>query len=137
MQTLEQIKDRIMTALPGAQVEIVPNASPANQPSLLLDHGHARATARFLRDAPDLRFDYASNASGVDWPEKSVKEKIRVKKMVDGVEKEAEELVERKTPGFLEAVYHLYSMALDHGPGGAALAHAGLAQLRVSGAGDF
>jgi NADH-quinone oxidoreductase subunit C len=36
--------------------------------------------------------------------------------MIDGVEKEIGELVERKTPAFLEAVYHLYSMALGHGP---------------------
>jgi NADH-quinone oxidoreductase subunit C len=52
----------------------------------------------------------------VDWPEKTVKEKVKVKKIIDGVEKEAEELAERKTPAFLEAVYHLYSMALGQGP---------------------
>ena len=45
MQTLEQIKARVDAALPGARLEIVPNASPANQPSLLLDHGHAREIA--------------------------------------------------------------------------------------------
>ena len=45
METLEQLKARIETAAPGAQVEIVPNGSPANQPSLLLDGGHARAVA--------------------------------------------------------------------------------------------
>jgi NADH-quinone oxidoreductase subunit C len=69
-----------------------------------------------LRDDPALRFDYASNATGVDWPEKTVKEKVKRKKVVDGVENETEELVERKTPAFLEAVYHLYSMALGRGP---------------------
>ncbi len=116
MQTLEQIKDRIMAAFPGARLEIIPNGSPANQPSLLLDHGQAREIATFLRDDPALRFDYASNVTGVDWPEKTVREKINVKKIIDGVEKETGELVERKTPGFLEAVYHLYSMALGHGP---------------------
>ena len=36
--------------------------------------------------------------------------------MIDGVEKETEELAERKIPGCLEAVYHLYSMELGHGP---------------------
>jgi hypothetical protein len=37
METLEQLKTRIVAAAPGAQVEIIPNGSPANQPSLLLD----------------------------------------------------------------------------------------------------
>jgi NADH-quinone oxidoreductase subunit C len=32
------------------------------------------------------------------------------------VEKEVEEVVERKRAGYLEAVYHLYSMELKHGP---------------------
>jgi NADH-quinone oxidoreductase subunit C len=115
METLEQIKARIEGAV-GAQVEIVPNGSPANQPSLLLDRGRARAVAEFLRDDSELRFDYASNVTGVDWPEKTIKEKIKVKKMVAGLEKEVEEAVERKTPAYLEAVYHLYSMARKHGP---------------------
>jgi NADH-quinone oxidoreductase subunit C len=116
MQTPEQIKDRITAAFPNAHLEIIANGSPANQPSLLLDHAHARQIAKFLRDDPQLRFDYASNVTGVDWPEKSVKVKIKVRKIIEGVEKETEELVERKTPAFLEAVYHLYSMANGQGP---------------------
>jgi NADH-quinone oxidoreductase subunit C len=116
MQTPEQIKDRILAAVPGAHLEVIPNASPANQPSLLLDPGRAREIATFLRDDPELRFDYASNVTGVDWPEKVVKEKVTVRKIIGGVEQEAAELVERRIPGFLEAVYHLFSMALGHGP---------------------
>ena len=116
MQTLEQIIDRITAAFPDAHLEVIANGSPANQPSLLLDHIHARQIATFLRDDPQLRFDYASNATGVDWPEKSVKVKIKVRKIIEGVEKEAEELVERNISGFLEAVYHLYSMANGQGP---------------------
>jgi NADH-quinone oxidoreductase subunit C len=116
METLEQIKTRIEAAAPGARVEIIPNGSPANQPSLLLDREHARAVAQFLRDDSALAFDYASNATGVDWPEKTIKERIKVKKVVDGVEKEVEDVCEKKTPGYLEAVYHLYSMSRKHGP---------------------
>src|SRR5439155_6291663 len=33
-----------------------------------------------------------------------------------GTEKEVEEVIEKKIPGYLEAVYHLYSMALKQGP---------------------
>jgi NADH-quinone oxidoreductase subunit C len=116
MQTLEEITDRLSARFPAARLEIIPNGSPARQPSLLLDHEHAREIAGFLRDDPALRLDYASNVTGVDWPERVVKEKVKVRKIIDGVEKEAEELVARKIPGFLEAVYHLYSMALGHGP---------------------
>src|SRR3984885_5160450 len=115
METLEQLKARIEAAV-GAQAAIIPNGSPAGQPSLLLDGAHARAAAEFLRDDPELLFDYASNVTGVDWPEKTIKEKIKVKKMVAGAEKEVEEVRESKTPAYLEAVYHLYSMARKHGP---------------------
>jgi NADH-quinone oxidoreductase subunit C len=116
VESLDKIKARIEAAVPGAQLQIIPNDSPANQPSLLVDAAHALAVARFLRDDPQLRFDYASNVTGVDWLDKVTKEKVKVKKLVDGVETEVEETVETKTPGYLEAVYHLYSMALKQGP---------------------
>ena len=57
MESLEEIKARVEQAIPGARVEIIPNPGPANQPSLLLDHAHAAAVARFLRDDPALRLD--------------------------------------------------------------------------------
>jgi NADH-quinone oxidoreductase subunit C len=116
MPPLEQLKARLEAAVPGIRAEIVPNGSPAGQPSLLLDRGHGRAAAEFLRDDAELRFDYASNVTGVDWPEKTVKEKVRVKKVVEGAEKEVEEICERKCGGYLETVYHLYSMARKEGP---------------------
>ncbi len=116
MQTLEYIKNRIAAAFPSAYLEIVPNGSPSNQASLVLDRAQAREMAEFLRDDPEFQFDYASNVTGVDWPDRIVKEKVRVKKIADGAEKEVEETVERRTPAYLEAVYHLYSMALGHGP---------------------
>jgi len=116
VETLERIKERIEAAVPGANLQIVPNESPSRQQSLLVDSEHALAVARFLCDAGELRMDYASNVTGVDWPDTVVKEKIKVKKVVDGEEKEVEETVEKKKPGYLEVVYHLYSMALKHGP---------------------
>lgn len=116
MITIEQLKARIVAAVPGARLEVVLNDSPANQPSLSVDHENAVAVARFLRDDPELRFDYASNVTGVDWLDAVTKEKVKVKKVLDGVEKEVEETIEKKRIGYLEAVYHLYSMALKHGP---------------------
>jgi NADH-quinone oxidoreductase subunit C len=106
----------VESAVPGAKLTIVPNDSPSAQVSLLVDHEHGLAVAKFLRDDSELRLDYASNVTGVDWPDLVLKEKVKVKKVVEGVEKEAEELVERSRPGYLEAVYHLFSMTLKHGP---------------------
>jgi NADH-quinone oxidoreductase subunit C len=116
METVEQIKARIEAAVPGSVIEILPNDSPSAQRSLKIDPAHGVAVAKFLRDDPQLKFDHASNATGVDWPDTVIKEKVKVKKTVDGVEKEIEETVEKKKPGCLEAVYHLFSMSLKHGP---------------------
>ena len=116
METLEQIKARIETAVAGAKLEIIPNDSPSGQISLLVDRAHGVAVARFLRDDAELQLDYCSNATGVDWPETELTEKIKVKKIVDGVEKEVEEVKKTLRPGHLETVYHLYSMAKKHGP---------------------
>jgi len=116
MESLEQIKSRIEAAIPGASIQIIPNESPSAQISLLLDNSHAFAIAKFLRDDSQLRLDYCSNVTGVDWPEAELSEKMKVKKVVDGVEKEVEEVKKTKRPGYLEVVYHLYSMELKHGP---------------------
>jgi len=116
MLPLDQIARRIQDAVPGVQVEIVPNDTPAAQPSLLINSEHALAGAKFLKDDPQLQFDYVSNVTGVDWLDTVIKTKAKVKKVVDGVEKEVEETTETKRPGYLEVVYHLYSMGLKHGP---------------------
>ena len=116
MESLEQIKARIQAAVPGSNMEIVQNASPSQQHSLRIDDEHARNVAKFLRDDPALRLDFCSNVTGVDWLERTVKKTVKVKKVVDGEEKEVAETTEEKIPGYLEAVYHLYSMTHKHGP---------------------
>lgn len=116
MESIEAIQARIRAAVPAAQLELIPNGSPSAQHSLLVDRVHGRAVAEFLRDDPELQLDYCSNATGVDWPERTLTEKIKVKKLVEGGEKEVEETKETKFPAYLETVYHLYSMAKKHGP---------------------
>ena len=116
MISLEEIKTRTEAAVPGAKIEIISNPGPANQPSFLLDHEHARAVALFLRDDPALKLDHCSNVTGVDWLDRKVTKKVKVKKLVEDVEKEIEETQEEFFPGYLEAVYHLFSMTLKHGP---------------------
>ena len=116
MESLEQIKARAESAVSGAKINSVPNPAPANQPSLLIDIEHALAVAQFLRGDPALRLDFCSNVTGVDWLERTLKKAVKVKKVVDGEEKEVNETTEEKIPGYLEAVYHLYSMMHKHGP---------------------
>jgi NADH-quinone oxidoreductase subunit C len=113
---LEKIKSDIEAAVPGCRLQIVLNGSPSGQHSLLLEREHAVEIARFLRDDAELRLDYCSNVTGVDWLDTETSEKVKVKKQVDGVEQEVDEVRKTRTPGYLEAVYHLYSMEKKHGP---------------------
>ncbi len=124
MKTVEEIKAAIEAAVPGAGVELILNPGPSGQHSLRMEPGCALAVAGFLRDNAELRLDYLSNVTGVDWPDKEIAEKVKVTravaKTVDGVEQTVEETVEetrkRVEPGCLEAVYHLYSVEKKHGP---------------------
>ena len=116
METLEQLKTRIEAAVPGASLELVANSNPDGQRSLLVANEHALAVANFLREDPALRLDYASNVTGVDWLDQVIQEKRKVKQVIEGVEREIEQVIEHKKPGCLEVVYHLYSMELKHGP---------------------
>jgi NADH-quinone oxidoreductase subunit C len=88
MESPEQLHTRLLSAFPGAEISIVTNPGPAAQHSLLLPAALAREIAHFLRDDPALRLDYCSNVTGIDWLK----------------------------AGYLEVVYHLYSMALKQGP---------------------
>jgi NADH-quinone oxidoreductase subunit C len=119
LKTVEEIKAAIEAGVPGAAVDIVRNPSPSAQHSLLIGAERAVAVATFLRDDAELALDYLSNATGVDWPDKEIAEKVKVTRTVtktlDGVDQAVEETVEetrkRVQPGYLEAVYHLFSMA--------------------------
>jgi NADH-quinone oxidoreductase subunit C len=124
MKTVEEIKLAIEAALPDAALEIVPNPSPSGQHSLRIQPGQAVEVAKFLRDNVELKLDFLSNVTGVDWPDKEIAEKVKVTrqgiKTVDGVEQAVEETIEetrkRIEPSYLEAVYHLYSVEKKHGP---------------------
>jgi NADH-quinone oxidoreductase subunit C len=117
---LENTKSVLESRVPGCRVEIIPNPSPSAQHSLLIDAEHALAIATFLRDDADMRFDFCSNVTGVDWPAKETSTKIKVKKLVDGPngpeEKEVDEVQKAITPGYLEVVYHLFSQEKRVGP---------------------
>jgi NADH-quinone oxidoreductase subunit C len=116
MIPLNQVIARLERAMPGVPLEVVPNGSPGNPPSLRVSADHGRAVAQWLRDDPALRLDFASNVTGVDWPERTVEEPHRFTQVVNGVEREFEETRARRIPGYLEVVYHLFSIERKHGP---------------------
>jgi NADH-quinone oxidoreductase subunit C len=124
VKTVEEIKAAIEAAVPGAVVTLIANSSPSAQHSLLIDTDHGFAVAKFLRDDPELSLDFLSNVTGVDWLDKEVVEKVKVTKQVpkevDGVQTMADETVEETRkhfePGYLEVVYHLFSMKKKYGP---------------------
>jgi NADH-quinone oxidoreductase subunit C len=124
MKSVEEIKEAIEAAVPGAGVEILSNPSVSGQHSLLIAHRRALEVAKFLRDDAELALDFLSNVTGVDFLDKEVSEKVKVTrtvtKTVDGVEQQVEETVDETRkhiePGYLESVYHLYSVAKRQGP---------------------
>lgn len=128
MKTVEEIKAAIEAAVPGAAVSVIPNGSPSGQHSLLIGAEDAVSVATFLRDDAELALDFLSNVTGVDYLDKEITEKVKVTrqvpKAVEGgepgqdqmVEETVEETRKRVEPGYLEAVYHLYSVAKNHGP---------------------
>ena len=114
---LEKVGADIEVAIPGCRLEIISNGSPSGQHSLLIATEHALEVARFLRDkVRRWRLDYCSNVTRVwtGWTRRR-SEKVKVKKIVEGVEQEIEEVKKTQVSGYLETVYHLYSMEKKHG----------------------
>jgi NADH-quinone oxidoreductase subunit C len=111
--TLEDIRARLQEAIPGCQVDLMVNGSPSAQNSLLIDRQHGLEAARILRG---FELDFCSNVTAVDWPERVQTDKVKTKQVVDGVEKEIEQTVKTTIPGYLEVVYHLFSMSKKEGP---------------------
>lgn len=82
---IEPLRDALLKAVPGATVEIVQSTPAAQQPALLVDREHAFAAAKFLKESEQL--DFCSCVTGVDYLKQ----------------------------GYIEVVYHLYSVAKKTG----------------------
>ena len=105
----EDVCGQIQKALPNAGVTYCENPAPAGQHSILVESDSAIDVFTFLRDTDGLKFDYLSNVSGVDYPKGDVADTVAIPKVESEAEDESEE--KKSTGGFLEVVYHLYSMA--------------------------
>lgn len=112
--TTEEIFKQIKNALPNAGVTYCENPAPAEQHSILLEPESAIEVFTYLRDKQGLEFDYLSNVSGVDYPDGDLANTVAGAKFEDDsedVEKTEDGEDKKTTGGFLEVVYHLYSMA--------------------------
>lgn len=104
IQDLQSVADAINRTIPGAGVIVVPNDGPSGQDSLLFNKEKAFECARWLRQDSPWKFDYLSNVTGIDWTEEAIKKMIGKKE------------VEAEPTGYLETVYHIYSMETSIGP---------------------
>jgi len=111
MENLETIQSQLSQAFSDAYITLVPNPILGAQSSLLIDPVHAVKIATYLKTTPGLQFDYCSNVTGVDWLAKDITEPIPAGSAPGTVAN-----LKRLHEGYLEAVYHLYSMQLGHGP---------------------
>ncbi len=103
----EAICARLREAMPTLAISLLTNPSPCGQHSLLVDSAQIPDVCQWLRDTPDLAFDFLSNVTGVDWPVGSKPDAAAVPAEGEG-----------RSPagGFLEVVYHLYSTTRRVGP---------------------
>src|SRR6266850_4567159 len=91
MEAVEKIKEITLQAVPAAKLEVVNSTPAAQQPALLVDREHVYAVAKFLKEDARFQMDFCSCVTAVDYLPKADK------------------------PGFIEVVYHLYSVAQKQG----------------------
>jgi NADH-quinone oxidoreductase subunit C len=108
---IDTILTRLRGALPDATVELRKNPGPAEQHSLLVAPADLAGVCRFLHD--ELRFDYLSNVTGIDWPDPVLADKVAVP---EDDEDSGDPGKTTEPQGFLEVVYHLYSHPDRVGP---------------------
>ena len=116
MTNVQAIRGQILAALPKSNIELVENDSPCGQHSLLVEAKDLLGVARFAKSPTGLGFDYCSNVTGVDVVDRIETSRRKEKRIVDGEETEIERVEETRIPGWLEVVYHLYSMRDRKGP---------------------
>ncbi len=104
MPTIETIAETLEKNLPGSVLAIMDNPSPCAQRSLLLAKDKAVQTANHLRES--LSFDFCSNVTGIDWMPEAIK-KISPSWKIPS---ELEPRLAGNPEGFLEAIYHLFSI---------------------------
>ena len=104
----ENLLGRVRAALPKAGISLRANPGPSGQHALLVDAADLIDVCRFLRDTPDLTFDFLSNITGVDWPDPAKADAVAAPAAGEGSPPAG--------GGFLEVIYHLYATSRRVGP---------------------
>ncbi|MDG1891808.1 MAG: NADH-quinone oxidoreductase subunit C [Verrucomicrobiota bacterium] len=101
---VQSIADALQVAVEGAVIQVCTNPAASEQHSLLLPADMGFECAHWLKHTSPWKFDYLSNATGIDWPK-------------GNLDKKKEDASDSETPeGYLEVVYHLYSIRGSLGP---------------------
>jgi NADH-quinone oxidoreductase subunit C len=108
---IQKLAEELEVAVASSVLSIARNQSPSSQHSLVLNPEHAIRAAQWLRDQSPERWDFLSNVTAVDWPAEAVaqRQKALAKLSQENVDASPE-------GGYLEAVYHLYSLTRGLGP---------------------
>ena len=103
---MKKSKRRLKQPCPARGLRSSPTPALSGQHSLRLDPQHAIAVATFLRDDADLALDFLSNVTGVDWPDKEISEKVKVRTVtkLSTASNTAEETVEETRKRVVPAV---------------------------------
>ncbi len=99
----EAVLAKIRESLPDAGISILKNPGPSGQNSLLVNGADLVAVFEAVKSQG---FELLSNVSGVDWPDPAKADAVAV----------PEGEIEPAGEGFLEVVYHLYSISRREGP---------------------
>ena len=107
-----EVAQALEKVFPSAQIAWEENLSPSAQHAIVLGPAHALACAQWLKKDSPWQWDFLSNVTGVDWTDEALalqaKARIKSDPSVD-----PESLPKE---GYLEAVYHLYSINKGLGP---------------------
>ncbi len=117
MESVEVLLSRLKATLPHAEVSLGPSTGTSGL-TLLVSAASAPAVAAWLKNDADCRFDFCSNVTGIDYLPKEVTETVKVTLPAEGETpaKVVEQKTKRLVPGYLEVVYHLYSIEKRQGP---------------------
>lgn len=99
----EAVLAKIRESLPDAGILLLKNPGPSEQNSLLVNGADLVAVFEAVKSQG---FELLSNVSGVDWPDPAKADAVAVPEGEVGPAGE----------GFLEVVYHLYSISRREGP---------------------
>ena len=123
MNAGRRLKSELEAAVPGCRAGDHPQRQPVGA---ALAAGRRRTRGRrghVSARRPDLRFDYCSNVTGVDWPAKRSPKRSRSRRWWTASRQRSKKSRRPHSPAISKSSITCISMELKHGPGRPAPAH--------------